>query len=114
MSSELRTELGKRIKHLRNMKDMTQEMLAVKAKMNPAHIGQIERGEKSPTVDTLEKIANALEVDLAYIFSFENDTSKAPVMIDINELKQMLKEQRQQDIVSFADIIALLKTQKEE
>lgn len=39
--------------------------------MNPAYLGQIERGLKCPTIETLYKIVTALNVSLPEFFSFD-------------------------------------------
>ena len=39
------------------------------ADINPAYIGQIERGIKSPTVNTIKKIANAMGINLHTLFT---------------------------------------------
>lgn len=53
-----------RIRYLRKQKDISQEELALRAGINAVYYGQIERGQKCPTVDTLYKIAVGLEVSL--------------------------------------------------
>ncbi len=58
-------EVGNRIKYFRRLKSISQEELALRANLNPAYFGQVERGVKCPTIDTLYKIANALEVSPA-------------------------------------------------
>jgi len=44
------------------MQSISQEELAFRANINPAYLGQIERGIKCPTVDTLCRIAGALNI----------------------------------------------------
>ena len=53
-----------RIKYFRHVRDFSQEDLALRANINPAYFGQVERGLKCPTIDTLYKIARALDVTL--------------------------------------------------
>jgi transcriptional regulator with XRE-family HTH domain len=53
--------IGESIRILRTGKGLSQEQLALNAGVNTSYIGQIERGEKNPTIKTLEKIAVALE-----------------------------------------------------
>jgi len=60
-----------RLKYLRFMKGYSQEALALSADINPAYYGQVERGLKCPTVDTLYKLAKAMEVPLPELFKFE-------------------------------------------
>lgn len=45
--------------------------------MNPAYLGQIERGLKCPTIETLYKIVSALEVSLPEFFAFDVKNSTA-------------------------------------
>jgi transcriptional regulator with XRE-family HTH domain len=57
--------LGKRIAELRLERGLSQGNLAVKIRSTPQWISQLERGTRSPTVHTLCKLANALDVTLA-------------------------------------------------
>jgi transcriptional regulator with XRE-family HTH domain len=43
---------------------MSQEVLAEKAELHHNFIGEVERGEKAATIDTLVKIANGLRVSV--------------------------------------------------
>ncbi len=54
--------VARRISEARKAKGMTQEELAAKAEISPTHIGVIERGLKTPNLDTFVAIANALGV----------------------------------------------------
>ena len=64
--------LGQRIRHIRNERQMSQEELAFKAGISAAHLGQIERALKNPTIDTISKIAGALNVPLSDLFREES------------------------------------------
>ncbi len=46
---------------------MSQEQLADLASVDRNYIGKLEREENSPTVDTLEAIALALQVDVEWL-----------------------------------------------
>ena len=62
---EITAAVAARIKYFRRLRDFSQEELALRADINPAYFGQVERGLKCPTIDTLYKIAKALEVPLS-------------------------------------------------
>lgn len=47
---------------LRKEAGLSQEFLAEKADLHHNYVGELERGEKAATVDTLIKIAKALKV----------------------------------------------------
>jgi len=52
---------------------MTQEDLSERAHISVSFLSMIERGERSPHLETLAKIAEALEVRLADLFLGDND-----------------------------------------
>lgn len=60
---KLRAVVARNLRVLRKHKGFTQEELAFRAGVNRNYVGQIEREEKSATVDILEKLAMALEVE---------------------------------------------------
>jgi len=53
---------GSQVRELRTSCNITQEQLASLANIDRGHMGHIERGSKSPSLDKVEKIANALNV----------------------------------------------------
>jgi transcriptional regulator with XRE-family HTH domain len=59
----LRVAVGEVVRELRKSKSMSQEKLAQRAKISRTFAGEIERGEKSMTLDALEGIAKALQVE---------------------------------------------------
>lgn len=69
--NDISQQLGTQIKKIRTSLGMSQEALAFKADISAAHLGQIERGVKSPTITTIAKIAKALNVTLPILFSFD-------------------------------------------
>lgn len=68
-------ELGLRIKRLRESKDMSRNALANKAGVSPTYIYQLEKGEKSPTIEYLEYICNALDTSIEDFFNKQHFTS---------------------------------------
>lgn len=57
-------KFGERVREIRKDKGLSQEELAHKADLHRTYIGMIERAEKNITLLNIEKIANALEVDI--------------------------------------------------
>ena len=66
--SDIAKILGQRIRNYRTAKGLSQEKLAEFAGCHPTYIGQLERGEKNATVESIEKIAAALNVSLSKLF----------------------------------------------
>ncbi len=55
--------IGKIIKKMRENKGLTQEVLSGLAGLDRTHYSKIERGLRSPTIETLFKIADALDIE---------------------------------------------------
>ena len=66
--AKINKKIGIRIRELRGKRGWTQEKLASETGLHRAYIGQIERAEKNIGLKNLEKIANALKVDLFELF----------------------------------------------
>lgn len=62
------SSFGKRIRSIRVSKGISQEKLAERCGLHPTYIGQIERGEKSPTLDTVDKLSAGLEISVGELF----------------------------------------------
>jgi len=60
--------VGGRIQTLRKKKQLSQEELAEQAGIHRTYIGAVERGEKNATIETLEKIASALNIKVGELF----------------------------------------------
>ena len=54
--------LGQAIRHHRKKAKLTQEELGELAELNPKYIGEVERTEKTISVDALARVAKALKV----------------------------------------------------
>jgi len=60
--------VGRRLRDLRQRRGLTQRALAQACDLSANAIGLIERGETSPSVSTLHRLALALEVPIAELF----------------------------------------------
>ena len=63
--SRHRKVLGNAIRERRKQAKLSQEKLAELADLHPNYIGEVERGEKTISVDALVRLAKALEVRLS-------------------------------------------------
>ncbi|OMF35907.1 hypothetical protein BK133_09435 [Paenibacillus sp. FSL H8-0548] len=115
--SEIAGLVGDNIRQLRKIKGLSQEQLAFRAEINASYMGQVERGEKNPTIDVLSKIAKALQtpleklVDVSYVADATNEAESegyaTKIVHQINSLS--LKEQEAvyrfvKQLVQFKDI----------
>ena len=65
--------IARKIRQLRADRNLTQESLSHKAAIAPRHLQKIESAKVNVTVNTLVKVANALEVDVAVFFVTDSD-----------------------------------------
>ncbi len=56
---------AKNMRIIRRLRDISQENLAFDAEVSRAYIGDVERGNRSVSIDVMERIAVALDVPLA-------------------------------------------------
>lgn len=68
MSKEILIKFGKKVREERQKKKLSQEGLAEKAGVHRTYIGMIERGEKNITLENIEKITKALEMNISEFF----------------------------------------------
>jgi transcriptional regulator with XRE-family HTH domain len=71
---------GKRIRTLRKAAKLTQEKAAEEARLNSKYLGQIERGEKRPSLDAILALAKALKVSPASFFQFDREENDERVL----------------------------------
>lgn len=64
MNKKVRTIAADNIRHLRHKRHLSQEDLGDLAHLHRTYIGNIERAEKSISIDQLAKIADALKVNV--------------------------------------------------
>ncbi len=65
---DLKYLLGQRLKSYRMHKGLSQEKLAELADCHPTYIGQLERGEKNATIESIVRLTRALEISLSELF----------------------------------------------
>ncbi|CDE89629.1 TPA: XRE family transcriptional regulator [Candidatus Gastranaerophilales bacterium HUM_20] len=63
-TNKIHIKIGLKIKLERAKRKLSQEKLAELADLSKTHVGDIERGTTIPTIETLNRIANALDITL--------------------------------------------------
>jgi transcriptional regulator with XRE-family HTH domain len=69
-NNSFQINVGKHIQKLRELKGISQQDLAAKCNFEKSNISRLEVGRVNPTLSTLEKVANALELSLLELFDF--------------------------------------------
>lgn len=69
--------IGKTIRRLRKEKHLSQEVFSGLAALDRTHYSKIERGQRVPTLETIFKMAQALEIKPSELIrEIENDLMK--------------------------------------
>ena len=84
---KLKALIGKNVKYYRYRENLTQEQLAEKTKSSVNYIGHLERGQHNPSVDKLEKVASALNIEPYELFIQRNDIDNLPVRVNLKPKK---------------------------
>lgn len=72
------------LKKIRKSKRLSQVTLAANADLSPGLIGDIESGRRNPTLISIEKIANALEIPVQQLF-FDSEVNYPDSALDSKE-----------------------------
>ncbi len=62
---DITTEIGNRIRFYRKERKISQEELALQSDLHPSYIGQLERGVKTPSINTVYKITKSLDISMS-------------------------------------------------
>ena len=119
--------LGERIKMERLNKKLTQEKLAEMANLSVSFLGQIERGDRKPSLETVVKISNVLDISVDILLQDSYRQKPRPVVfrpefaVDMvketgdadfegimTELKQMLKKRKAEEVGAIININRIL------
>jgi len=78
--------LGKRIKEIRESKNIKQVSLANMIDIEPTNLSKIEKGIHLPKEETINKILIALNTDINNLFYFEHFQTKEELINNINSI----------------------------
>jgi transcriptional regulator with XRE-family HTH domain len=66
----IKKKFGDKLRELRVKAGYSQEEFAFKASLDRTYISSIERGERNVSIEVVEKIAEALELEITNLFEF--------------------------------------------
>ncbi|MCA0275572.1 MAG: helix-turn-helix domain-containing protein [Proteobacteria bacterium] len=85
---EVRLLVAWNLRLLRVAKGVSQDDLALSAGIERAYVGHLERGSKNPTIETLEKLAVALDSHISDFFVEPADPAERPLPLRGGRRKQ--------------------------
>lgn len=98
--------LGMRIKEVRKARQLSQEKLAEKVGVDPKQISRIEGGKSAPSLDTLEAIANHLQVDMKVLFDFQHLVAEERIEDQAVRLLGMMDERTKRMAIRILNTLA--------
>lgn len=103
--------LGKRIREERKRLNLTQEKLAERIDLSEAYIGQIERGERILSLDTLLKITDQFGVTVDYLVNNSIDLNDDQFL---NQLKKIMMVRSTKEKQMILDVLRVMLTHVDE
>lgn len=109
---DISKELGLKIRYYRKEKQITQEALAEICNLHPTYIGQIERGEKNATIESIYRISKGLDIPISKLLEnieyLENNSKNMPLeiyhlILTLPYDKQVQLAQIMQQIINLLD-----------
>lgn len=97
--------LGARIKELRKACGLSQEQLAEQIAVDPKFVSRIEVGKNAPSLETMEKIANAFKVEIRELFEFEHLKEAAVEAKTFQRLIQEADENTRKLLMKFLQAV---------
>ena len=98
-------QIGERIRQHRNQKGLTQETLALNSGLNVSFLGDIERGTKKPSIESLEKLLDGLGVTFLEFFDFETDIKPLKDCASLDKLNISLQGRPEDEVEMVYNII---------
>jgi transcriptional regulator with XRE-family HTH domain len=80
---DLKALLGAAIKSQRSTLGISQEELAYRAGLHRTYISDVERGARNPSIESIEKLARALEISVSTLFEQAGKGSDARQFVEI-------------------------------
>jgi len=108
--ANIRKKLGMRILQLRTEANLTQTQLAEKAELSTDSISRIERGQRAPSIESLEKIAKALKTQVRELFNFDQKEFHILAECDpeVYNLWVLLKDKKAKDVKKLYEIAKII------
>lgn len=70
MNDDIKVKFGNNVRKYRKIKGLSQEQLAALSKLHSTYISDLERGTRNISLETIQKLSNALDIEPYELFIF--------------------------------------------
>lgn len=111
--SKLEEQFGEMLRYHRKRAGLSQAQLAEKIDRQPNAVQRLESGETAPTFDTLERLADALDVDVRDMFGVGEYSARSGRDDPLAAIFKLLIGLKDRDLQSLNEmIVAALKLRR--
>jgi len=111
MAQELVILLGKKIRELRKLNELTQAELAERCNLSDNFIALLERGKNFPSIFTIKKLSEVFNIPISELFEFDQEVEKNASLKTIEReksIRKLLKAKSDKDVRLIAEIAELI------
>lgn len=101
MEESISVIFGKRIRSYRKKQKLSQEELAELCDLHPVYIGQLERGEKNASLETIIRVCKGLKVAPSQIFECISEEKETNIPQQAYSLLMELPEDKQKVMIEL-------------
>ncbi len=69
LETDIRVRFGRRVREIRQERGLSQEELAFKAGLHRTYVSSAERGQRNVGLVNIERLAQALDIDICDLFN---------------------------------------------
>lgn len=107
--SDIAIKFGQRVRYYRKELHLSQEQLAELCELHPTYIGQLERGEKNPSIETVFQLCQGLKITPERLFeNFPVEESQTAPQKAYNLFLKIPPEKQEDMLVLLEKAIALI------
>lgn len=103
---DIREIFGKRVRYYRKNRKLSQEQLAELCDLHPTYIGQLERGEKNASLETIMRVCEGLSISPDVLFENIVPKTESGAAQEIYNIAASLPTEKQQALLDIVEKIA--------
>lgn len=99
-------EIGQRIREARKALKLTQESASERCDITSSYYGNLERGDKKMSVETLARLSQGLHVSVDYLLFGEEEEQKDDLLLLLSELRRNADEKQYEKYLAIMKAVS--------